>query len=46
MLSKDGVKNVTDYIGQDTCGRLHGEIKNRTPTGLEQTRGQKEGLGW
>lgn len=31
MLSKDGVKNVSDYMDQDTCGRCIGKSKTENP---------------
>lgn len=30
MLSKDGVKSLTGYVCQDTCGRCVGKNKNKT----------------
>ena len=42
MLSKVGVKSLTIYICQDTCGRRWGN----KPSVLERTGDQERGLRW
>lgn len=42
MLSKVGVKSLTGYICQDTCGRRWGN----KPSVLERTGDQERSLRW